>query len=114
MLVDSYFKPEQVPWLTSATSIRRVLISGRHRRAAEDLKRMSVALGTVPGASALEVRSTTSPELHDRCLISSDGSVQLLGSSLNGVDKHLTALITPDVEVGKLYRDRYERLWSER
>jgi hypothetical protein len=112
MLVDAYFKAESVPWLVETTTLRRVLVSSRHQSATRDLTRMAVALATVPNAGELEVRSTDAPELHDRCLIGADGGVQLLGSSVNGVGRSMTSVITPDVEVMRFYRDRYEGLWS--
>lgn len=74
LLVDGYFKPEYVPWLVETTTLRRVLVSSRHRGAADDLKRMAVALATVPNAATLEVRETNSVELHDRCLVRADGT----------------------------------------
>ncbi len=112
LLVDGYFKPEYVPWLVETTTLRRVLVSSRHAGAADDLKRMAVAVATVPNAATLEVRETNSMELHDRCLVRADGTVQLLGASVNGVGKNLTAVIAPDLAVMRVYRDRYENLWT--
>lgn len=96
MLVDAYFKADFLPWLLDTTSIERVLVSSRHSKATQDIADLSVALGTLPGATGkLEVRSTTSKELHDRCLVHADGTVQLLGASITGVGKNLTAVIEP-------------------
>jgi hypothetical protein len=72
-----------------------------------------VALATVPNAGELEVREINSPELHDRCLIHADGTLKLLGASVNGVGRNLTAVITPDADAMRVYRDRYEKLWSD-
>ncbi|MFB9686101.1 hypothetical protein [Amycolatopsis plumensis] len=58
------------------------------------------------------MRATSSPELHDRRIIDADGDVRLLGSSVNGVGRNLTAIMKPDAEVTRLYRDRYESLWK--
>lgn len=112
MLVDAYFKAEFVPWLVESTSLERILVSSRHQGAARDLARMAVALGTVPNGGRLQVRSTSDPELHDRCIIGTDGRLQLLGASINGVGRSMTAVITPDDEVMRVYRDRYEKLWN--
>lgn len=112
LLVDSFFKAEFVHWLVESTTIRRVLISSKHPKAKRDLTLMAVALGTVPNADVLEVRATDSPELHDRCIIGADGDVRLLGSSVNGVGRNLTAIMKPDAEVTRLYRDRNETLWK--
>ena len=114
MLVDAYFKPESVPWLIEATTIRRVLVSSRHRDAERDLARMGVALASVPkAADELVVRSTSSAELHDRCLIHADGVVQLLGASINGVGRNLTAIVLPHVSIQRTYRELYEGLWDD-
>lgn len=113
LLVDAFFKPDFVSWLVESTTIRRVLISSKHRLAERDLKLMAVALATVPNADVLEVRATDSPELHDRCIIGVDGDVRLLGSSVNGVGRNLTAIVKPDPQVMRLYRERYEDLWKE-
>ncbi|MBE8519426.1 hypothetical protein ILP97_18255 [Amycolatopsis sp. H6(2020)] len=113
LLVDAFFKPDFVHWLVDSTTMRRVLISSKHPKAKRDLTLMAVALGTVPNADVLEVRATDSPELHDRCIIGADGDFRLLGSSVNGVGRNLTAIMKPDAEVARLYRDRYESLWKE-
>lgn len=113
LLVDAYFKAEYLPWLIEGTSMRRVLVSSRHQKADRDLAVMAVALATVPNADQLEVRSTNSTELHDRCIIGADGNLRLLGSSINGVGRNLTAVITPDPDAMRVYRERYEKLWAE-
>lgn len=112
LLVDAFFKPDYVSWLVESTTIRRVLISSKHRQAQRDLSLMAVALGTVPSADVIEVRATDSRELHDRCIIGADGDVRLLGSSVNGVGRNLTAIMKPDPQVTGIYRDRYESLWE--
>jgi hypothetical protein len=112
LLVDRYFKADAVPWLVEATSIRRVLIWSGHRQAVADLRLMAGALGTIANATDLEVRSTNNGELHDRCLIGEDGQVQLLGASINGVGRNITSIVTPDPEVSRVYRERYETLWQ--
>lgn len=113
MLVDAYFKAEFVQWLVETTTIQRLLISSRHSGAVADLARMAVALATVPNTKALQVRSTKDPELHDRCIIGADSRLQLLGASVNGVGRSMTAVITPDDKVMRVYRERYENLWSK-
>lgn len=114
LLVEAYFKADFIPWLLDSTALNRVLVSAKHPQANKDLGTLAVALGTIPGAAAkLEIRSTTSPELHDRCLIHEDGTVQLLGASLTGVGRNLTAVITPQEMIQKTYRELYERLWAE-
>lgn len=54
----------------------------------------------------------TGPELHHRCVIGANGDVRLLGSSVNGVGRNLTAIMKPDPDVARFYRDRCEALWD--
>ncbi len=112
LLVDAYFKAESLVWLIESTNLRRVLISSRHPKADRDRQTIAVALATVPNSSDVEVRHTNDPALHDRCVVSANGDVQLLGSSVNGVGRHLTAVITPSTDISAVYRKKYEDLWQ--
>jgi len=115
MLVDPYFKADFIPWLAETTSIRRVLTSSRHHGAERELKLLGVALATVPNAADLQVRASESRELHDRCVLGEDGSVRIIVSSVTGIGKNLTSVITrtsPTSEVTRSYRDKYEKLWE--
>ncbi|MGW4651346.1 hypothetical protein [Kitasatospora sp. NPDC004289] len=112
LLIDPYFKAESLPFLVDSTSLRRVLISGSSKTK-KDRDAMAVALATVPNASDVEVRHIEDPAMHDRCVIGQDNRVQLLGSSLNGVGKHHTAVISPQPDIAETYRKKYEALWSK-
>jgi hypothetical protein len=112
LLVDAYFKAESLVWLIESTNLRRVLISSRHQKAEKDRQTIAVALATVQNGSDVEVRHTEDPALHDRCVVGANGDVQLLGSSVNGVGKHLTAVITPSPDIASVYRKKYEALWQ--
>ncbi|KQV10109.1 MULTISPECIES: hypothetical protein [unclassified Kitasatospora] len=61
----------------------------------------------------IEVRASTDPALHDRCIIGDDQQVQLLGSSVTGVGKHLTAVISPPGDIAQAYRQKYEKIWRD-
>ncbi|QDQ12822.1 hypothetical protein [Streptomyces spectabilis] len=113
LLVDAYFKAQSIGWLIESTNLRRVLISSRHRSSEQDRQQIAVALATVPNGSDLEVRHTGDRALHDRCVVGATGEVQLLGSSVNGVGKHLTAVITPSDDIAAVYRTKYEGLWQK-
>ncbi|MFE9699023.1 hypothetical protein [Streptomyces lavendulae] len=113
LLVDAYFKADSLVWLIESTNLRRVLISSRHPKSEKDRQTIAVALATVPNGSDVEVRHTSDPALHDRCVVSEGGEVQLLGSSVNGVGRHLTAVITPSADIAKAYRQKYEALWRD-
>lgn len=113
LLVDAYFKADTLVWLIESTNLRRILISSRHPKSEKDRQIIAVALATVPNGSDVEVRHTNNPALHDRCVISEHGDVQLLGSSVNGVGRHLTAVMTPSDDIAKVYRKKYEDLWQK-
>jgi hypothetical protein len=117
LLADPYFKAEQVQLITETTSLRRILVSSKTveksaKRAESEQALIALALRTVPGASDLEVRSTDSREFHDRCVLAADGRVYLIGSSVNGIGKHLTAVITAPGDVAQFYRTKYEGFWA--
>jgi hypothetical protein len=111
LLADPYFKAEHVQWVTEATSLRRILVSSK-AAAKSERALIAVALASVPSASDLEVRSTDSKEFHDRCVLTADGRVLVIGSSVTGIGKHLTAVITAPGDVAKLYRTKYDGLWD--
>ncbi|MFD8911718.1 hypothetical protein [Streptomyces sp. NPDC059575] len=109
LLVDPYFKAENLRWILEATSIRRILIS--KRASAKERPIIAIALGTLPNGRDVEVRATDDKNLHDRRIVAEDGSVQLIGTSINGVGRHETAMITPEPSIAKAYRDSSETLW---
>lgn len=118
LLADPYFKAEHVQWITEATSLRRILVSSRAvarsvRGAETERALIALALASVPNASDLDVRATDRREFHDRCVLTADGGVLLIGSSVTGIGKHLTAVITAPGDVARFYRTKYENLWSE-
>lgn len=108
MLVDPYFRPEQVQWIVTTTKVARVLMRDPRAGAGPH----AVALGHTVGAERLEIRATGDRELHDRCVLSEDGSVTLIGTSINGVGRHLTTLVPLAAGDAKSYRDRLEGLYE--
>ncbi|MGW7239798.1 hypothetical protein [Streptomyces sp. NPDC054804] len=112
LLVDAYFKAESLVWLVESTNLRQVLISSRHPKSEKDRQTIAVALATIPNGRDIEVRHTGDPALHDRCVVGETGHVQLLGSSVNGVGKHLTAVISPSDDIARVYKEKYEALWQ--
>ncbi|MET9218692.1 hypothetical protein ABZX65_07900 [Streptomyces sp. NPDC003300] len=112
LLVDAYFHAYSLEWLVESTTLRRILTSSRHPSSGKDRQLLAVALATIPNGADVELRHTADPSLHDRCVVSEDGSVQLLGSSVNGVGRHLTAVIAPSADIAEVYRKKYEDLWA--
>lgn len=110
LLVDPYFKAENLRWILESTSVRRILIS--KKASTKERPIIAVALGTLPNGQSIEVRATTEEELHDRRIIAVDGTVQLIGTSINGVGRHQTALVSPEPAIAKVYREESEKLWA--
>ncbi len=110
LLVDPYFKAENLRWILEATSIRRILISKKASNKERPI--IAVALATLPNGRDIEVRASPDKELHDRRIVAADGSVQLIGTSINGIGRHATSLVTPESGIAKVYREGSERLWA--
>lgn len=105
-LADAYFKADFIPWLVEATTVSRLLVKDTSEKIP-----LALALGSVVGSRAVEVRMTTDKGLHDRCLIPAAGSVMLFGHSINGVGKALTTVTPLGDGAGDAYRRQYEELW---
>jgi len=107
LFVDPHFQPLALPWLIASSSISRLLIKtpkvgiGAH----------STALGYTKGSERLEVRATGST-LHDRAIVGDDRGVTLIGSSANGIGRHLTTLVRLSPADGASYRERLEELYQ--
>ncbi len=111
LLVDPYFKAAHLEWLTSCTSIRRVLVGGKSRDQKAELGPLGFRLATL-SAGPVEVRSSVDAALHDRALLAEDRKVSILGTSLTGVRVHLSAVVPmPEVAAVPL-ADHYEALWK--
>jgi len=113
LLVDPYLKPGHIDWLSSATTIKRVLVGGK-RPQEKDNAILPLALGRAlsQGRTPPEVRISRAASLHDRVLLFEDGSVSLLGSSLTGISMHVTAIVKLPAEAGDAYRTHVESLWD--
>ena len=109
-LCDPYFKASSISWVLRSTQINRVLLtkSGARRERVPIAARL--AGGDADGK--LEVRVTDADDAHDRALVAASGDVWLLGTSLNGVGRHLSALVRPDPECWPIYRSRIEGWWK--
>jgi hypothetical protein len=60
---------------------------------------------------AREFAIRVSGEVHDRFIIPVGGSVDALGTSLNGVGKKFTVMTTLDAPVADIIRSKHEELW---
>jgi hypothetical protein len=112
MLADPYFKGSTIGWVQTSTTISRVLMSEKGAgKGEEGIIAARLAAGDVAGR--IEVRISAAPEFHDRAVVGQQGEVWVLGTSLNGVGKHLSVLTRPDRECWPIYRKRLEDLWRD-
>lgn len=111
MVVDPYFKADQLDWFATSTSISRILMSSRNRQQAE-VELVAVALGSGALAGHVEIRATASVAFHDRAIVHEDRSLTVIGTSINGLKKHLSYLTTLTAEDAASFRDRLESLWK--
>lgn len=109
MLVDPYFGLDQLGPVAARTRITRVLVGDRAK--AKERAELETAVPTLPVDRPFEVR-VAPQKLHDRYLISDRGpGVQIIGTSLNGVGRVLTAMARLSDAGGEIRR-AYEELWS--
>lgn len=106
LVVDPYLNAETAIDLGQMESVRRVLTGDRN------ISKLRGRFGIIMRARPdFEIRYIDQKTLHDRYVISSAGSVTVLGSSLNSI-AHRQGVITPLDKMGsKFISDAYEELW---
>lgn len=108
LLVDPYLKVEHVVALHQHTRISRLLVgSGKQHR------NDNAAISTYLEARDNQFEVRKSDQLHDRLLIEPDGKVSMLGTSMNGVGRKATVLMTVPDAASKPLNEHYEKLWNE-
>ncbi|WP_282947153.1 hypothetical protein [Cellulomonas endometrii] len=109
MLVDPYFKDDLFQWLMESTSIRRVLVC----REPADRSVLPMIAGAASLISRdLEIRCLPLRAVHDRFLVTQDGAIFTIGSSLNGLQRHFTTITRlPDPGTDTV-REYLEKQWD--
>lgn len=93
------------------TRINRLLVGRRGKTHRKNNAAIATYLNSRNDDDQIEVRM--SDRLHDRVLIEPDGSLSMLGTSMNGVGRKATVLMAvPDVAAQPLTA-HYETLWNE-
>lgn len=110
LLVDPYLEVSALHTLLTSTRLARVLVLDNGRNGSK-LAALTTHLTSTRLPREIEVRS--SAELHDRVVVSAEGEVLTIGSSINGLNKHTTALVQVPAPGAATMRDYYERLWSD-
>ncbi|WP_454700009.1 hypothetical protein [Arthrobacter humicola] len=106
LVVDPYLNAETAIDLGQMDSVKRVLTGDRN------INRLRGRFSIIMRArSDFEIRYMEQKALHDRYVISDEGTVTVLGSSLNSI-AHRQGVITPLDTVGSKYiSEAYEELW---
>jgi hypothetical protein len=108
LLVDPYFRLDQLTLVVGRTVLTRVLTSERVTEA--ELAGLQTSVEQLLLPRAFEVR-VASRELHDRYLIPPSGPITLLGSSMNSIG-HVVTAMTPLSDGADDLRRTYENLWD--
>ncbi len=109
LLVDPYFRLDQLGHIATVTKVERVLTSKRVTEA--DRQVLELGVKTLTLDRPFEVR-VAPKELHDRFLIPATGEVRQLGSSLNSVGSVVTVFSRLRDGAEQL-RGRYEDMWRD-
>jgi hypothetical protein len=109
LLVDSYLTAESLALLLGHTPVRRFLTSNKGPNGKARVASLAAVLATVVGGEKVEIRLGTE---HDRYVIPGKGPIQHLGTSLNGVGKHLSVMTFLRDPVAAEIRRLMEAAWS--
>ncbi|MFI2348676.1 hypothetical protein ACH492_16825 [Streptomyces sp. NPDC019443] len=109
LLVDPYFRFDQLETVVSHTAIRRILTS--KKIGAPAISQLELALAVFDDSQRPEVRIAN--ELHDRFAISGGDKVIAIGTSLNSVGKNLSIVVPLASVAGSAIRRSHEDLWAK-
>ncbi|WP_395156863.1 hypothetical protein [Ilumatobacter sp.] len=109
LLVDPYFRIDHLMSVLQATEVNRILTSRKVSNA--DINALAIALGTL-GSDARQVEvKVADRSLHDRHVIGVDGTVLLLGASLNGVGT-VTSVVVKMADSAEAIAANCELMWD--
>jgi hypothetical protein len=108
LLVDPYFRFDQLETVVEHTQMRRILTS--KKIGAPAISQLALALAVYDEPQRPEVRVAN--ELHDRFAISEGDKVIAIGTSLNSVGKNLSIVVPLASIAGNAIRRSHEDLWA--
>jgi hypothetical protein len=112
LLVDPYFRIDQLMTVLNSTSIARILVSKQHKSSKADIAALAIALDSPSLPRDIQIRATSDQSLHDRLIVGEDGEVWTLGASLNSVATTSTVIV-PVPQVGaEALRQQAEEFWA--
>lgn len=107
LIVDPYLDEQQLLTPAGFPNVTRILTGDKN------LKAKGPVFGLVlQAAPHLEIRTVKQGELHDRFAIPAEGSVYMLGSSLNSIAKRFGVATTLEESSSRLISDNYETTWK--
>ncbi|MET8897256.1 hypothetical protein [Streptomyces albogriseolus] len=107
LLVDPYFRFDQLQTVVEHTEIKRILTS--KKIGAPAISQLALALAVFDESQRPEVRVAS--ELHDRFAISTGEKVIAIGTSLNSVGRNLSIVVPLASVAGSAIRSSHEELW---
>lgn len=108
MIIDPYLDVEQLLTLANFHTVTRVL-TGTTKLS----KIAPVFMLLSEKVPQLVLRSLKQEELHDRFIIPTNGSVYMLGSSLNSIAKRFGVATTLEPTTSKLIAAHYDKMWAK-
>ncbi|MEU8747585.1 hypothetical protein AB0C39_28390 [Streptomyces parvulus] len=109
LLVDPYFRFDQLETVVEHTQIKRILTS--KKIGAPAISQLALALAVFDESQRPEVRVAS--ELHDRFAISTGEKVIAIGTSLNSVGRNLSIIVPLASVAGSAIRSSHEELWDK-
>lgn len=94
MLADPYLRADLMPLIAGSTTPDRLFLSTKVN--VQDRRLIALTLwriGSETPDRRLEVRVTDSRTFHDRYLVHESGELDMIGSSVSGIDTHVTAVV---------------------
>lgn len=113
LLIDPYLKLNDIETLITHTQLTRLLVSGKTSGRGSNnsiLAQVEIYSDTVGFSRRVEIRSSN--ELHDRSILTDEGKVYTIGTSLNGIGRTSTTMVTMPPLVRDRLREVYELLWD--
>jgi hypothetical protein len=110
MLVDAYFRLDDLLTLVQYTSVARILTSTRGKDGPSRVAGLATGVTQLKLDRPFEIRTTD--DIHDRFVIPRTGDVDSLGTSLTGVGKRLSVMVRLKEPTASLIRTRHEAAWE--
>ncbi|MFD7294760.1 hypothetical protein ACFV9W_15870 [Streptomyces sp. NPDC059897] len=109
MLIDPYFRYDQLETIMDHTQIRQILTSRKTGNTA--ISQLQLALAVIDEDDRPELRVAES--LHDRFAVGDNGSVVAIGTSLNSIGKNHSMVIPLSETAGSSLASTYMEIWDK-